>query len=156
MRGLVLLRLLALLLFVIGSPAVPAMIPGGPVALADDDDGNHDDDGGDVDDDGDDDDNQGQGNANLTPIADYRVEVTCEPGDDASTTTCGFTPLAPEGGKKVNHLLVPDEVAILEKIRANRYDVFRRRASLSASEKLALVPGALWRASLAATNGHAQ
>ncbi len=112
MRGLVLLRLLALLLFVIGPPVAPGMISGGPAALAgDDDDGDRDDDG---DDGGDDDDNnqgQNQGNTNLTPIADYRVVVTCESGDAASTTICSFTPLVPEGGKKVNHFLVPDEVA---------------------------------------------
>ena len=66
-------------------------------------------------------------------------------------------PLLADGrGRLAFQFAVDAYSAILEKIRANRYDVFRRRASLSASEKLALVPGALWRASLAATNGHAQ
>jgi phytoene synthase len=64
--------------------------------------------------------------------------------------------LADARGRLAFQFAVDAYSAILEKIRANRYDVFRRRASLSASEKLALVPGALWRASLAATNGHAQ
>jgi phytoene synthase len=35
---------------------------------------------------------------------------------------------------------------ILDKIRANGYDVFTRRASLSLGEKLAVVPGSAWRA----------
>lgn len=36
--------------------------------------------------------------------------------------------------------------AILEKIRENRYDVFSRRASVSFSGKLGMVPGSTWRA----------
>jgi 15-cis-phytoene synthase len=63
--------------------------------------------------------------------------------------------LADARGRLAFQFAVDAYSAILGKIRANGYDVFRRRASLSASEKLALVPGALWRASLAA-NGHAQ
>jgi phytoene synthase len=62
--------------------------------------------------------------------------------------------LADARGRLAFQFAVDAYSAILEKIRANGYDVFRRRASLSASEKLALVPGALWRASLA--GGHAR
>jgi 15-cis-phytoene synthase len=44
---------------------------------------------------------------------------------------------------------------ILDKIRANDFDVFRRRASLSLSEKLAVVPRAAWRAFRAGHTGAA-
>ncbi len=65
-------------------------------------------------------------------------------------------PLLADGRGRLAFQFAADAyAAILGKIRANGYDVFRKRASLSASEKLALVPGALWRASLAAGNGHA-
>ena len=63
--------------------------------------------------------------------------------------------LADRRGRLAFQFAVDAYSAILEKIRTNGYDVFRKRASLSASEKLALVPGAVWRASLAAGNGHA-
>jgi len=65
-------------------------------------------------------------------------------------------PLLADGrGRLAFQFAVDAYSAILDKIRANGYDVFRKRASLSASEKLAIVPGAVWRASLAAGNGHA-
>lgn len=63
-------------------------------------------------------------------------------------------PLLADGrGRLAFQFAVDAYSAILEKIRANGYDVFRKRANLSASEKLALVPGAVWRASLAGGNG---
>jgi phytoene synthase len=45
---------------------------------------------------------------------------------------------------------------ILEKIRANGYDVFTQRASLSFGGKLAVVPGSAWRALRAPARGRAK
>jgi phytoene synthase len=44
--------------------------------------------------------------------------------------------------------------AILEKIRANGYDVFGRRASLSLREKLAMIPSSAWHAWRAGAAAH--
>ena len=37
----------------------------------------------------------------------YRVEVACDYDDAAGTSTCTFTGVVPDGGKKINHLDVP-------------------------------------------------
>lgn len=58
-------------------------------------------------------------------------------------------------GKAAFQFAVDAYSAILEKIRENGYDVFRRRASLSLGEKLALVPGCTWRAFTAGSAGAA-
>jgi hypothetical protein len=67
-----------------------------------------------------DDGNAGRGNDdkddndNVTAAAAYQVDVTCEPDAAADDTTCTFTPLTPDGGKQVSHLVVPAELACAE------------------------------------------
>lgn len=132
MRLTYLLRLLILTLLLAGTLAVPAIGQEGFVATADDYGDDDDDNEGRGNDDDDDDDNQGRGNdkdkkdkkdknakkdkENVTAVADYRVEVTCEPTNDGADTACTFAPVAPEGGKKVSHLVIPDDVVCAEVI----------------------------------------
>jgi len=56
-------------------------------------------------------------------------------------------PLLVDGRGRASFQFAADAYSgILEKIRANGYDVFTRRASLSLGEKLRVVPGSAWRA----------
>ena len=44
----------------------------------------------------------------------YTVEVTCEPAADSTRTTCTFTGIAPEGGKDVGHVDLPESEVCAE------------------------------------------
>lgn len=44
----------------------------------------------------------------------YRVEVSCDYDDVAGTSTCTFTGIVPDGGKKINHLDVPQDAICAE------------------------------------------
>jgi hypothetical protein len=117
MASTALYRLLVALVFLAGTMAVPVFAPGGSIVVAGEDDYGDDDNEGHGNDDDDDDrdeddDHQGDGGSTgVSPAAPYTVDVTCEPITDGTATACSFTPLAPEDGKKVSHLLVPEDVA---------------------------------------------
>lgn len=46
----------------------------------------------------------------VVPAAAYSVEVECTASTDANRTECTFATVAPAGGKKVSHLVIPDDV----------------------------------------------
>ncbi|MBA3377282.1 MAG: hypothetical protein H0T93_00210 [Chloroflexia bacterium] len=47
--------------------------------------------------------------ANLVePTAGYGVDVACTVADDATRTECTFGGVAPEGGKRVSHVVIPE------------------------------------------------
>lgn len=123
MRLTLLLRI-CLMLLIATLPTAAAVI-GGPAAIviADDDDA-----GGEEGDDGDDDspgnsnppgkakgqdkdkprsNNSDRNGKSIETLAQYRIDVTCEHDAGADQTTCIFTALAPEDGKKVSFLQVP-------------------------------------------------
>jgi len=54
-------------------------------------------------------DNKGKGNDDddVGTVAGYTMNVSCETNREAASTQCTFTPQSPEGGKKVNHAVVP-------------------------------------------------
>ena len=105
------LRLLVVLFLVLAASLAPVAIShhASGVALADNDKAKDESKGND------DHDDKGKakdkkdksGKSAVNPVAGYTVEVTCEIKD--ATTTCTFVPQAPEGGKKVDHLLIPAE-----------------------------------------------
>jgi hypothetical protein len=127
MRTLPAWRVIALIALLAALAVVS--LPDRGITLADDNDGNSSGQGSDDDDDsgqgedGDDDnsgegnngaDNSGQGrnddNAVATAAA-YTIEVTCASTADATQTACEFQAIAPPGGKKVSHVVVPAAVA---------------------------------------------
>lgn len=57
-----------------------------------------------------------RGNAAITGTGDYAVEVACDYDDGAGTSTCSFTGIVPDGGKKINHLDVPEDAMCAEVI----------------------------------------
>ncbi len=59
--------------------------------------------------DGVDEDNPGKGKKTVVSLADYGVDVHCETDEKAGASTCTFAGVAPDGGKKIGFLQVPDD-----------------------------------------------
>ncbi|HYI23802.1 MAG TPA: hypothetical protein VD767_00195, partial [Thermomicrobiales bacterium] len=112
-----LLRFLITMLVLVGSAVAPVASPtGAVVAAGDDDDPGDGNEGPGGDNDKDDDGNEGRGNdEDAVAAADnYQVSVSCQPG--GVETICTFDPVAPDGGKDVSHLVVPEDVACADVI----------------------------------------
>lgn len=136
MRSLILRLLLLFLIAVLPAVAVNVMVP--PTSVVADDD--KDESGQNEHDDDDHDDDDGPGNSNppgkakghdkntdtstsnnrdnngksIETLEHYRVDVTCDYDADAGQTTCDFTGIAPEDGKKVGFVQVPSAAVCAE------------------------------------------
>jgi hypothetical protein len=122
MRNANAIRLLAVLLLIGGMLAVtiPDMPGSGVVRAQGNSDGKKDDKANDrpgkekKDKDKQDKDDKDNGNGPvISGDGGYRVEVACD-NDDDGTSTCTFTGVVPDGGKKINHLDVPEEAICAE------------------------------------------
>jgi len=57
----------------------------------------------------------------VEPATGYGVDVACTVADDATRTACTFAGVAPEGGKRVSHLVIP-EAAICANVLNGDFD----------------------------------
>lgn len=59
-------------------------------------------------------DDDDRGGAAITGGENYMVDVECEYDEESGTTTCTFTGVAPEGGKDVSHVDLPEDEVCAE------------------------------------------
>src|SRR5665811_668868 len=71
------------------------------------------------DDEDDDDNGDGGTNINVANAGEYMVEVACELDAEANQTECAFSGVAPEGGKDISHIDLPEEAVCTDVIDGN-------------------------------------
>lgn len=64
----------------------------------------------------DDDERNGDASINVVNAGDYTVEVSCDFDAEANQTECAFTGAAPEGGKDIGHIDLPDDAVCTDVI----------------------------------------